>query len=351
MRRTDVPHSDERSAQAQLSAGPQAVTTSSSVNLRSSSRRRRAVATLAGLSLAWPAVAVVGLRPEPAGAVEQINPYPWHGWADVSNGRLTPSTPEAVTYAAKQYVFIRGLDDHVYYNVSSDGARWAGWTEVPGAGRTTDTPAVVVWKGNLHIFVRGADGYVWGNAFTGASWNGWAAVPGSATPSAPATVVYRNVLYLLRRSTENRILFNSYTANWNGWLEVPGNGATLDAPAAGIRDDTFHIFVRGTDNRVWGNAFRGYWNGWAPVPGGYTPSAPAVLDGYFDALIAIRGYDDRVYINDWSASSDWAGWQALPGVSTTHAPSLSAGLHRNEIYVSDAQGRVMRNSTPKRYAL
>src|SRR5512142_304467 len=56
----------------------------------------------------------------------------WSGWSEVPGNGFTSSAPAAPSsYNAKDYVFVRGTNDHIYAN-TFDGTRWSGWSRVPG---------------------------------------------------------------------------------------------------------------------------------------------------------------------------------------------------------------------------
>jgi hypothetical protein len=104
---------------------------------------------------------------------------------------------------------VRGTNDRIYSNRTSNLDAWTGWKEVDVAGgaRTPDAPSVGLLSGNeLALFARG---------------------------------------------TDDGIHFNT-TSNldaWTGWKEVAGGGRTPSAPS-------FHggrLFVRGTDDRIYMN--------------------------------------------------------------------------------------------------
>ncbi len=59
----------------------------------------------------------------------------WSGWSEVPGNGLTVSGPATTNYYGKNYVFVRGTNNHIYVN-TLNGATWSGWSEVPGHGLT-----------------------------------------------------------------------------------------------------------------------------------------------------------------------------------------------------------------------
>jgi Tol biopolymer transport system component len=216
---------------------------------------------------------------------------------------------------------IRGTDDGIHHN-RFDGATWSGFAALPGA--TADIPALAAsGAGVLDLVVRGTDDGVYHNHFDGATWSGWTALPG-ATADIPALAASGGgVLDLVVRGTDDGVYHNhSDGATWSGWTALPG--ATADIPAlAASGGGVLDLVVRGTDDGVYHNHFDGAtWGGWTALPGA-TADVPALAasgGGILD--LVIRGIDNGVYHNRFDGTA-WEGWTALPG-ATADIPALAA---------------------------
>jgi hypothetical protein len=201
-----------------------------------------------------------------------LNGTSWSGWSEVPGHGLTNDTPSAFDRGNGFLdLFVRGTDNKIYWNIfNGTTMTWSGWHEVPGHGLTLSGPTTAISTASgvtsLNLFVRGTNNRIYVNRTSnGTNWSGWSEVPGHGlTPSAPAaSTLYLssgNTLYLFVRGTNNKIYRNTFIngTTWSGWSQVPGNGLTPDAPgaAAGATSATagfVALSVRGTNNRIYLN--------------------------------------------------------------------------------------------------
>ena len=62
----------------------------------------------------------------------------------------------AASYANGQcYVFVKGLDNTPYLNVSSNTGRWSGWHQWPNPGTTDRSLAATAMGSRVYLFARG----------------------------------------------------------------------------------------------------------------------------------------------------------------------------------------------------
>jgi hypothetical protein len=105
-------------------------------------------------------------------------------WAVIPGA--TSSTPVIAVSDGALYLFVRGMNDGIYYKRWTESDGWGAWKAIPGA--TNDVPAIAVLENNLHLIVRGTDNGIYHKYMdlsTG-TWSEWVNVPG-VTPSTPAS--------------------------------------------------------------------------------------------------------------------------------------------------------------------
>jgi hypothetical protein len=164
---------------------------------------------------------------------------------------------------------VRGTNNKIYWNIFN-GTTWSGWIEVPGHGLTLSGPTTAISTASgvtfLNLFVRGTNNRLYVNRTSnGTMWSGWNEVPGhELTPSAPAAATLYltagNTLYLFARGTDNKINLNTFDngTTWSVWSQVPGNQLTPDAPgvvaaATSATAGFVALYVRGLNNRIYLN--------------------------------------------------------------------------------------------------
>jgi hypothetical protein len=229
--------------------------------------------------------------------------------------------PGAAPAVAGLSLVIRGTDNAIRHS-RFDGATWGGFATLPGA--TADIPALASSGGGiLDLVVRGIDDSVYHNHFDGTTWSGWTALPG-ATADIPALAASGGgALDLVVRGTDNGIYHNHYDgATWSGWTALPGATASIPALAAS-GGGALDLVVRGIDNGVYHNHYDGAtWSGWVALPGATAdiPALAASGGGVLD--LVVRGIDNGVYHNHYAGGA-WSGWVALPG-ATADIPALAA---------------------------
>lgn len=132
----------------------------------------------------------------------------FHGWRWVDEGFKSHSAPAITQFGAGYHLFLRGLDDAIWYRtLGADRVSWGTWREVPGGGRTTAAPAVA--QGMLAV--RGTDDGLHHNSFDGGiHWTGWRKVPGGLTHDAPALAHAGGFFTLAVRGTNNGVYYNMY---------------------------------------------------------------------------------------------------------------------------------------------
>jgi hypothetical protein len=180
-----------------------------------------------------------------------LDPTSCTGWR--SHGGQLKDNPAAVKTGGNLHVFVRGLDDQLWWNVIFTDDTTRGW--IPLGGRLTSGPAVAVAdSGNLAVVVRGTDGAVWmlrvQPLSTGVT-SGWSSIGGQIIGN-PALI--NDTLTVLATGTDNVLWYNSENGccfptwtNLNGFL-TSGPAASLDGtPGCG----PLAMAARGGDSRIW----------------------------------------------------------------------------------------------------
>lgn len=169
-------------------------------------------------------------------------------WSEVPGGGTTNAPLAAEIFPdnnnIRLYLFMKGDNDHIYKNemlISGQGAKdiWYGWSEVPGGG-TTDAALAAAYSYYNHyfyLFMKGMNNHIYlNNVSANGKWSGWSEVPGGGTTNAPLAAECHDNPYLFMKGMNNRIYLNKMDENgtWSGWSEVPGGGTTNAALAAAL---------------------------------------------------------------------------------------------------------------------
>jgi len=99
------------------------------------------------------------LQPDDLAGIRNLylSTIPTSGWQELQGDGLTTAGPGAAVFANRLYALVRGTDDRIYANSTSDGSNWVGWQELQGDGLTTAGPGAAVFANRLYALVRGTD--------------------------------------------------------------------------------------------------------------------------------------------------------------------------------------------------
>lgn len=290
----------------------------------------------------------------------------WTGYSQMPNTGTTPSSPSSVYYQGQLYIFTRGFDNAIHYNVL--GSSWSSYLTVPNNGTTSSGPRCVVLNGLLYLFIRGyGDSKIYYTTFDGSSWTGYQQVPGNAqTRSEPTPVVQGSILLLLNHGLSDGKFFYTYTVNptpynWAGYAEIPPGGATSGsqlsaAPYTEGGVNQIFAFFRGPGNGVYyntysfnnsGNVASFAWNNYySQVPGNVTTDsglAPVAYNGggpsptYNDLFVFSKGVGtgqvNYSILNE--ATNSWTGPFQIPYSNSTVSTSIAPNAvnYNNYIFV------------------
>ncbi|GEM_PF-4904084 len=248
------------------------------------------------------------------------------------------------------FAFVRGVDNNIYLDPSSNGLNYAGYQSV-GPGAST-TPSAATIGSRMFLAVRGLDNNLYLNTtYDGYHYLGWASV-GAGTCGAPALTALGNVLYIFACGLDNNLYFNTTTdgGTFGGWRSF-GSGVVSSVPAVTTIGNTLYVAVRGLDNVIYINSTVDgmHFAGWRGAPTGAVPSAPA-LAGLGGALyLAVQGGDNAIYVNtSLDGGYTFRNWYG-PGGAVTAAPGLGVVNNTLILLARGQDGATYANGTPNGY--
>lgn len=298
-------------------------------------------------------------------AQAQTRAINWSSYYSIPTTGTTPSSPSSVVYQGQLYLFTRGFDNNIHYNVFNGS--WGPYLTVPGGANTSSAPRPVVFNGILYVFTRGyGDSKIYYNSFDGSSWSTYKQVSGNATAAAePTPVVEFSTLWLINQGAGDRKFYDTTTVDtsyWSPYTEVIPGGATSSSELNAVDftegpSNNLFTFFRGSDNGVRyalysvyndGYTYSAAWNNYyAQVPNVFTDSgaAPVTYNGgntppiYNDLFLFSKGVGSGQinYSMLNQAQNSWFGPFQIPygpyggTVSTSAAPS--AVVFDNLIFV------------------
>jgi len=251
-----------------------------------------------------------------------LSQWSTNGWQPIAGSFQTSQSPAAVHTGFGTHIFAQGAaDQKVYVNVQAESARYTygsfqGWQEVPGGGQTDQALAAAEGgtKAMVYLFMKGLDGHVYVNArdwVPAQSWSGWQEVPGGATTDVGLTASNASrshKIYLFRKGPDDHSYVTQLdvlTGQWSGtWTEVPGGGTTNKALAATVAGDTLYLFAIGIgDKHQYMNRMHvpdETWTGWESVDGGGTTDVgdAATSESFGKIYLLSKGIiDHKIYWN------------------------------------------------------
>jgi hypothetical protein len=211
-------------------------------------------------------------------------------------------------------IFGVGSDQNIYEN-DFNGVSWTGWGRLSIGGQTNAGVTAVNRNGGVDLFVRGLDNALW-YARLGSGPSGWQSLggrliggPGAASAGATSLVVFA-------RGTDNGIYYRSLgSPSFSSWQSLSGL-ISADPAATSSNSGEIDLLVRGLNGHMYEKVSRnGLWtSAWSePLPGtvigsgvGLTSSRPGRID------VVERGLDGAVY-RAWFDGT-WHSFAASPGL-------------------------------------
>jgi hypothetical protein len=239
--------------------------------------------------------------------------------------------PAAATLNGKVYVFAHAADDRIIMRVLDNGT-WGAWAPVDGLAAGSG-PAALAFGTSLYLFARGQDGAVWWNVLlpTG-NWFGWRSLGGQVTSAPGAGFRYgTTTIDLAARGTDNQLHHRSLVAgqDWSAWEPLGGNLGSAPAVVGFSTLGSIDVFVRDNAGQVvqryW---LDGTWHDWGNA-GGTSVGAPAATFAHPDRLdIYVRGTDNGLYYHEHrTAGTAWSAVDASTPLSSAPAATSDAPGH------------------------
>ena len=262
----------------------------------------------------------------------QTSPGNWAPF--VSLGGIITSNPTAVQDTTGRIaVFALGTDGAVWTRaqITAGIDNYSDWTSLGGYA-TSDVAVVQRYPqekapfSTAYLFVRGGDNALWYNRTSDASapWGQWMSLGGYLT-SAPAAGLNRNnEASVFVRGGDNALW---YRIGFNDWGTL---GGAMNGPAGAAEINNRYIVYRGMDNAAWSildttpppccsntNVAPATWSDPASL-GGYLISNPTMADRIFpttdDPEVFAVGGDHALWVTVSPGSgSPFGPWQSLGG--------------------------------------
>lgn len=280
-------------------------------------------------------------------------------WNEVPGGGRTDGALSAAFDGTDLYLFFKGINKRVYYNVMKPGGIWGNLMEVPGGAKTAvGLRACESYGGRIYLFLRDEKSRILYNYIDHGSWSIWKRVPiGGSTAMRLAARTFGK-LWLFHTGDDDRIYMSTMEISskdnreiWNGWYEVPGGGSTYTPLAAEYYHMPFHpkidklyLFYRGINALGRYSIYYSHmaidqtWSGWreldsSPIEPLFPPEACRIWDKLY--LFSSKSHDSnersrRIYYNILKCEKEtgneaWTGWKEVPGGGFTNN-LLAAGI-------------------------
>ena len=210
------------------------------------------------------------------------------------------TTPDGVLFLAT------APDGRIYQSRVVLGGAAQRWKELEGGGRTDAAPAAALCGNAPYTFVavKGYDQNVYINqGGLGGPYVGWQTDATIKTNVAPAVARSPDGVIFFATDTTGRIFQNRVVLGQagQGWRELEGSGRTDASPAAAICGNAPYVFV------------------------------------------AVKGYDQNVYINQGGVGGPYVGWQTDGKIKTNVAPAVATTPDGVIFFATDLSGRIYSN--------
>ena len=222
----------------------------------------------------------------------------------------------------------------------------SAWLQIQ-SGKSQSGGSVAVTSrapGYFDAFTVGADRNVYTAATSGGPWAGWWGIPGLQTTAGTiisAASRSANKLDVFVADGSGRVMTSGWDPSaqpWHPWTQVL-NGATVPGGAIGVvsrRQDVLDLFTVAADGQVWTASAMPPsptgWHGWWAIPGIHTaPGAPiACLSRSLDKLdIFVADAQGRVMSAAWNPTvTSWQGWWQIQGGVTAPGAPIAAVSRR-----------------------
>jgi hypothetical protein len=181
-------------------------------------------------------------------------------WQDVAGGAAL-SPPSLFCDGDTVYMAVRGTDDHIYWNSSSDnGQTWNNWQGLPTSVGTYVSPSIAYFDGVLYICYVAAGSNELNMAFLNDGTDWWTyQVPGQSATAAAMIVEGSNLAVYFTSSDPSNRLLKSYSSeptsspqkNWWTTTSVEYGSGTSQTASSNLaltryNDQTYIAYQGGT---------------------------------------------------------------------------------------------------------
>jgi hypothetical protein len=220
-------------------------------------------------------------------------------------------------------VFARGTDGAVWWRHQTISG-WTRWSSL--GGRIVASPAAAATMngqfGQLVVVASGPGGNLWMRNYVAGAWTPWHRVPGRfEDPTAlgpvlagtgPAAAYAPNGDALV--AAVDRFGQTDLEGNMGafGYTLILAGGKTASSPAVTAADGQAVLFVRGTDNRLWDRSRpvplgdTDHFGPWTSLGGVLTSAVSASHAAVTTAVVAL-GTDNRIWMRagEWPTLAPW----------------------------------------------
>lgn len=191
---------------------------------------------------------------------DSLPPY-WHKFEQIPGAETNVSSPSAVEYNGKIYVFFKIEGTHISYCILNnpgdpENPDWAGPYTMSDSVNTTTAPAAVVFQNQLYVFYQGSGaGHIW---FDVMNTNGWQGITDLssirsntvvATSTTPGTRVLGGELFVTYKDAVGNNMHVCWLDPKVGWsppFDFSDALNTMATPKMVVKDNNeVHLYYSG----------------------------------------------------------------------------------------------------------
>jgi hypothetical protein len=158
----------------------------------------------------------------------------------VGLGGQMKGSPDACSFGGdKQAVFVRGMDDAIYWKMW-DGSKWSEFESLEGGVKMSSDPSALSRRsGEIMLFARGTDNKLWVREYRNGQWGAWLPWGGVLAGSPKATSWGGNRIDVFARSADGSIL-HAWRDDTDALIKTPqweniGGKISTDLTAVGVK--------------------------------------------------------------------------------------------------------------------
>jgi hypothetical protein len=236
-------------------------------------------------------------------------------------------------------VYGQGTDGDIWYaRRTQPSAGWEGWFDL--GGPFVSKPSVTLFGANRTAVVALGDDdrtYIGTNDGPGTPFTPWKIIDTvtAIDPSgAPAIAYIAPYLFVVQRRTDRKLYWTRNDvsaglnhARWSAWKKIE-IGVVSSEPSITVANNRFVLAVRGSDDRIWINGTGDHgdtWGEWRSIGTRTFRDSPAISWHGGSLEVAGRSLDDKVWIATANAATGaTTGWNTPGAVFLTAPPGAAA---------------------------